>query len=79
VHCGTRAYERNTVTYRQAGSMGRLAFGSANTAIGLSVDAALIADARRKVDAKPRETRRQLPSHSRARPTVRLDRLPVPM
>ena len=39
------AYERNTLTHRQAGSMGGPAFGSANAAIGpSSLDAALIAD-----------------------------------
>jgi hypothetical protein len=39
------AYERNTLTHRQAGSMGGPAFGSANAATGpSSLDAALIAD-----------------------------------
>ena len=39
------AYERNTLTHRQAGSMGAPAFGSANAATGPgSLDAALIAD-----------------------------------
>ena len=39
------AYERNTLTHRQAGSMSGPAFGSANAAIGpSSLDAALIAD-----------------------------------
>jgi hypothetical protein len=59
------AYERNTLTYRQPGSMGGPAFGSANAPIGpSSMDAATIADRekegggalsqrRRKIDAQP--------------------------
>jgi hypothetical protein len=39
------AYERNTLTHRQLGSMGGPAFGSANVLIGSgSMDAATIAD-----------------------------------
>ena len=39
------AYERNTLTHRQAGSMGGPAFGSAHVATGpSSLDTALIAD-----------------------------------
>ena len=60
------AYEQNTLTHRQPGSMGGAAFGSAHAAGGpSSLDAALIADREkegggggkstaRKVDMQPR-------------------------
>jgi hypothetical protein len=59
------AYERNTLTYRQPGSMGGPAFGSADTPIGSSsLAAATIAERqkeggggvsqrRRKIDVQP--------------------------
>ena len=54
------AYERNTLTHRQAGSMSGPAFGSANGAIGhCSLDAALIADREKEggggVSQRPRK------------------------
>lgn len=58
------AYERNTLTRRQAGSMSGPAFGSANAAIGpSSLDAALVADRQKEggggASQRPREVRVQ--------------------
>jgi hypothetical protein len=53
------AYDRTTLTYRQPGSMGGAAFGSADMPIGpSSMDAATIADREREGGGGVRERRR---------------------
>ena len=64
------AYERNTLTHRQTGSIGGPAFGSANVTVGpSSMDAATIADREMEggggVSQRPRRVVRQ-PQASRA-------------
>jgi hypothetical protein len=55
------AYERNTLTHRQVGSMSGPAFGSANGAIGhCLLDAALIADREKEGGGGVRQRPRKL-------------------
>jgi hypothetical protein len=75
------AYERNTLTHRQPGSMGGPAFGSLSAPIGpSSLDAATIADRemeggggvsqrRRRVDLHPKAGRALTSVHNESRST----------
>jgi hypothetical protein len=61
------AYERNTLTHRQPGSMSGPAFGSAHAAIGpSSLDAALIADREKEAGGGPSQRRRKVDMQPRA-------------
>lgn len=54
------AYERNTLTHRQSGSMGGPAFGSVNVPIGpSSMDAATIADREKEGGGASSDRRRK--------------------
>lgn len=58
------AYERNTLTHRQKGSMGGPAFGSADLPIGpSSLSAATIADREMEGGGGARERRRRIAAH----------------
>jgi hypothetical protein len=61
------AYERNTLTHRQSGSMGGPAFGSANVPIGpSSMDAATIADREMEGGGGVSQRRRRVDLHPKA-------------